>query len=37
MERISINLGKCHNKYMIIEIFLFAGEKDARTETEAVF
>ena len=36
MERRGINLGKCYNKYIIIEIFLHAGEEDARAEAEAV-
>jgi len=29
-------LGRCWNKYLIIEIFFFAGQEDARKEAEAV-
>ena len=36
MEIIGINLGRCYNKYIIIEIFLFAAEEDAIEEAEAV-
>ena len=35
MERRGINLGRCRNKYLIIEMFFFA-EDDARKEAEAV-
>ena len=31
-----INLGKCWNKYIIIEIFLLAGEEDPQREAEIV-
>ena len=36
MPRRGINLGRCWNKYIIIDIFFYAGEKDARKEAEAV-
>ena len=29
-------MGKCHNKYLIIKILLFAGEHDPRHEGEAL-
>ena len=32
-----INLGRVRNKYLIIDIFLSAGEKDPQRETEVVF
>jgi len=32
----SINLGKVVNKYIIMDIFLSAGEEDAKIETEEV-
>lgn len=34
MEARSINLGRCNNKYIIMDIFLTAAELDARNETE---
>jgi len=36
MERRGINLGRCWNKYLIIDIFFFSAMEDARKETEAV-
>jgi len=36
MERRSINLGRCHNKYIIIEILLLAAENDGQREAEAL-
>ena len=36
MPRRGINLGRCWNKYIIIDIFFYAAEKDARKEAEAV-
>ena len=36
MQRKGINLGRCWNKYLIIDIFFYAAEEDARKETEAV-
>lgn len=34
MENRGINLGRCHNKYLIIEMFCFAGEKKVQEEAE---
>ena len=36
MERRGINLGRCWNKYIIIDIFFYAAQEDARKEAEAV-
>ena len=36
MPRRGINLGRCKNKYLIIDIFFFSAEQDARKEAEAV-
>jgi len=36
MERRGINLGRCWNKYLIIDIFFYAAEEHARMEAEAV-
>ena len=35
-EMLGINLGRCWNKYLIIDIFLFSGEDDPQKETEIV-
>ena len=31
-----MNLGRCYNKYIIIDIFMYAAEKDARAEAESI-
>ena len=36
MPRRGINLGRCWNKYLIIDIFFYSAEEDARKEAEAV-
>ena len=36
MNRRGINLGRCWNKYLIIDIFFFSAVDDARKEAEAV-
>ena len=36
MARRAINLGRCWNKYLIIDIFFYAAEKDSIKETDAV-
>jgi hypothetical protein len=36
MEKTSINLGRCHSKYLIIEMFSFAAKEDAKEEAEEV-
>jgi len=36
MPRRGINLGRCWNKYLIIDIFFFSAVDDARKEAEAV-
>jgi len=36
MQSKGINLGRCWNKYLIIDIFFYAAEDDARKEAEAV-
>ena len=36
MESRGINLGRCWNKYIIIDIFFYAAKKDARKEAEAI-
>jgi len=36
MQSKGINLGRCWNKYLIIDIFFYAAEQDAREEAEAV-
>ena len=36
MERRGINLGRCWNKYIIIDIFFYSAEQDATKEAEAV-
>ena len=36
MESRGIKLGRCRNKYNIIDFFVYAAEEDAKTETEAV-
>jgi len=36
MARRGINLGRCWNKYIIIDIFFFSGEEHPRNEAEAL-
>ena len=36
MQRKGITLGRCWNKYLIIDIFFYAAEEHARKEAEAV-
>ena len=36
MERTSINLGRCHSKYLIVEVLSYAATVDAQKEGESL-